>query len=67
MSILIYGGKVVMKKGISIWSFAGSSLEENMKLAKDAGFDGIELALDLHHLLIKTLLIRKYRFVKGYM
>jgi len=46
MSILIYGGKVVMKKGISIWSFAGTSLEENMKLAKDAGFDGIELALD---------------------
>ncbi len=35
-----------MKKGISIWSFAGSNLEENMKLAKDAGFDGIELALD---------------------
>ena len=35
-----------MKKGISIWSFAGANLEENMKLAKDAGFDGIELALD---------------------
>lgn len=35
-----------MKKGISIWSFAGATLEENMKLAKDAGFDGIELALD---------------------
>ena len=46
MSILIYGGKGVMKKGISIWSFAGSNLEENMKLAKDAGFDGIEVALD---------------------
>ena len=35
-----------MKKGISIWSFAGGTLGENMKLAKDAGFDGIELALD---------------------
>lgn len=35
-----------MKKGISIWSFAGGSVEENMRLAKDAGFDGIELALD---------------------
>lgn len=35
-----------MKKGISIWSFAGADLRENMLLAKDAGFDGIELALD---------------------
>lgn len=35
-----------MKKGISIWSFAGGTVRENMKLAKDAGFDGIELALD---------------------
>ena len=35
-----------MKKGISIWSFAGGSVRENLKLAKDAGFDGVELALD---------------------
>lgn len=35
-----------MKKGISIWSFAGGTLEENMKLAKAAGFDGVEVALD---------------------
>jgi len=35
-----------MKKGISIWSFAGSSIKENLKLAKDAGFDGVELALN---------------------
>ncbi len=34
-----------MKKGISIWSFAGGSLAENFKLAKDAGFDGVEVAL----------------------
>lgn len=36
-----------MKKGISIWSFAGGTLEENFKLAKEAGFDGVEVALAL--------------------
>ncbi len=35
-----------MKKGISIWSFAEGTLKDKMKLAKEAGFDGIELALD---------------------
>lgn len=35
-----------MKKGISIWSFAESDLKKCMMMAKDAGFDGIELALD---------------------
>jgi len=35
-----------MKKGISIWSFSGGTIKENLKLAKDAGFDGVELALD---------------------
>lgn len=35
-----------MKKGISIWSFAGSTLRENLELAKAAGFDGVELALN---------------------
>lgn len=35
-----------MKKGISIWSFAESDLKKCMIMAKDAGFDGIELALD---------------------
>ena len=35
-----------MKKGINILSFEkGRSIETNMKLAKDAGFDGIELAV----------------------
>ncbi len=34
-----------MKKGISIWSFSGGTLEENFKLAKMAGFDGVEVAL----------------------
>lgn len=37
-----------MKKGISIWSFARTDLRECMILAKQAGFDGIELALDEH-------------------
>ena len=35
-----------MKKGISIWSFAGADVKENLKLAKEAGFEGVELALD---------------------
>ncbi|MBO5937909.1 MAG: sugar phosphate isomerase/epimerase [Clostridia bacterium] len=35
-----------MKKGISIWSFPAQSLADNLKLATDAGFDGVELALD---------------------
>lgn len=36
-----------MKKGISIWSFpAGMSIVECIALAKKAGFDGIELALN---------------------
>lgn len=35
-----------MKKGISIWSFAETDLEKCFALAKDAGFDGVELALD---------------------
>lgn len=35
-----------MKKGISIWSFGNLSVAESIKLAKAAGFDGIELALN---------------------
>lgn len=34
-----------MKKGISIWSFAETDLKKCFELAKDAGFDGVELAL----------------------
>lgn len=35
-----------MKKGVNFWSFAdGTSVAEGIKLAKRAGFDGIELAL----------------------
>ena len=39
-----------MKKGISIWSFAETDLKKCMELAKDAGYDGLELALDEHGL-----------------
>ena len=35
-----------MKKSISYWSFVGRTAPEAMRLAKDAGFDGIELTLD---------------------
>ena len=35
-----------MKKGISIWSFPAQSLKESFMLAKDAGFEGVEIALD---------------------
>ncbi|NSW92232.1 MAG: sugar phosphate isomerase/epimerase [Firmicutes bacterium] len=36
-----------MKKSISIWSFAeGMKIVDCMKMAKDAGFEGIELALN---------------------
>lgn len=36
-----------MKKGISIWSFGNMSVEDTLKLAKKAGFDGVELALNM--------------------
>lgn len=35
-----------MKKGISIWSFAEPDLKKCLMLAKQAGFDGVEVALD---------------------
>ena len=35
-----------MKKGISIWSFPAGSLLDSFKLAADAGFEGVEVALD---------------------
>ena len=35
-----------MKKGISIWSFPEGSLSESFALAKKAGFDGVEVALE---------------------
>ena len=36
-----------MKKGINIWSFkSGMTVAECMAMARDAGYDGIELSLD---------------------
>lgn len=35
-----------MKKGINIWSFPQGSIKDNLTLAKNAGFDGVELALN---------------------
>ncbi len=35
-----------MKKGINIWSFPSGSIKDNILLAKKAGFEGIELALN---------------------
>lgn len=36
-----------MKKGINIWSFPqGMSIEECMRVAKSAGFEGIELSIN---------------------
>jgi hexulose-6-phosphate isomerase len=35
-----------MKKGINIWSFPQDSIKNNLALAKDAGFEGVELALN---------------------
>ena len=35
-----------MKKGISIWSFPVQSLKDSFALAADAGFEGVEVALD---------------------
>lgn len=35
-----------MKKGINIWSFPQASIKDNLSLAKKAGFEGVELALN---------------------
>ena len=35
-----------MKKGINIWSFPKGTIKENLALAKKAGFEGVELALN---------------------
>lgn len=35
-----------MKKGINIWSFPAGTVKQSLELAKDAGFEGVELALN---------------------
>ncbi len=54
-----------MKKGISIWSFPGDmEISDCIKMAKDAGFDGIELALNERG---KMSLESEDQEVKGYL
>ena len=63
---MFFNGGYIMKKSISLWSFAGQSVRDCIKLAKDAGFEGIELVLDetgeigLETSEKKLLSIRKY-------
>ena len=35
-----------MKKGINVWSFPPLSIKDTLVMAKDAGFEGVELALN---------------------
>ena len=35
-----------MKKGINIWSFPAGTIKDSLTLARDAGFEGVELALN---------------------
>ena len=35
-----------MKKGINIWSFPQGTIKDNLALAKNAGFEGVELSLN---------------------
>ena len=47
------GKKYSMKKSINLWAFPypdKMSLRQCLQLAKDAGFDGIELNLSLIHI-----------------
>ena len=36
----------MMKKGINIWSFPQGTIKDSLTLAKKAGFEGVELALN---------------------
>lgn len=38
--------EIIMKKGINIWSFPAGSIRDSLALARDAGFEGVELALN---------------------
>ena len=55
-----------MKKSISIWSFAGKTAFEAMDLAKKAGFDGLELALNEQGELSLASTDEEWRNVKAY-
>lgn len=55
-----------LKKSINIWSFVGKTNREAMKLAKDAGFEGIELALGTEGEITMTSTDEELRGIKAY-
>ena len=55
-----------LKKSINIWSFVGKTNREAMKLAKDAGFEGIELALSTEGEITMTSTDEELLSVKAY-
>ena len=55
-----------MKKSINIWSFIGKTNKEAMKLAKDAGFEGIELALGAEGEITMTSTDEELLSIKAY-
>ena len=55
-----------MKKSINIWSFVGKTNREAMKLAKDAGFEGIELALGTDGEITMTSTDQELLSIKAY-
>lgn len=54
-----------MKKGISIWSFPPAKLAESFALAADAGFEGVEVALDMEGELSLTSTERDYAAIRA--
>lgn len=55
-----------LKKSINIWSFVGKTNREAMKLAKDAGFEGIELALGTDGEITMTSTDQELLSIKAY-
>ncbi len=55
-----------MKKSINIWSFVGKTNREAMKLAKEAGFEGIELALGAEGEITMTSTDEELLSIKAY-
>lgn len=54
-----------MKKGISIWSFPPAKLAESFALAADAGFEGVEVALDMEGELSLSSTERDYAAIRA--
>ena len=55
-----------LKKSINIWSFVGKTNRDAMKLAKDAGFEGIELALSTEGEITMTSTDEELLSIKAY-